>query len=229
MAEALPVMLTLERSAVEVDAEPGWTAGFHVHVSMNGASHTDRQRMLWRFMEWEPVLMYIARGRFPGMREMNTSLATAHGPWIRRSCDINGYAYDVYYGAADGDRYTGHYVTRPNATLRGALHDHHSEADRHSNLNVRTRYNTWEMRLWNSTRSAWRMQLWCELSLAFLTPTVSASLPRPSPPESLEENADKLIAALRNAGNPIAADLLARQQQYTKHRADSTPESFVLA
>lgn len=223
MAEALPVMMALETSAVEVDAEPGYNAGFHVHVDVSRVSHADKARMFWSFFEWEATLKYIARGRFSVHRGCNSEVnGGVNASYVRRFCMDIGRTCEQDYVAGNL------YVPRPTASMREDLLNRHHDNDRHSNLNVRTRHNTWEHRIWNSTRSAWRMQLWCELSLLFGTPQPSP-IPRPTFNVTADVNASALVTYLNETNQPITASLLQRQLTYLSTTADSVTESFATA
>lgn len=75
-----------------------------------------------------------------------------------------------------------------------SLFTKHLEADRHSFLNIHTGHGTWEFRLWNGTRSHWRMEMYCMLSEAFCDLAVIDAL------GTTEIHESKLISALTACG-----------------------------
>lgn len=209
-------MTTLQECAVEVDAEPGYSSGFHVHVDMSGADTSVRSTVWLAFMMWEPFLSRVAAGRFPMLRDMNQSVMGITSLYVG-----NPVAYIM---DSVQDEY------RPG-TIR-EMYDWFRRQDRHSNLNVRTNYDTFEFRVWNSTRSAWRMDLFSRLSVALCNPRVAAALvanPIPgfdysrtssmgrrqtimSVPSS--DAVDTFMTALRENRQGPTADLLRRQLDY---------------
>src|SRR5690606_12871959 len=99
------------------------------------------------------------------------------------------------------------------------LYDLHLGNDCHSLLNVPTNLGTWEYRLWNSTCMAWRMDLWCRLSLLMVhRPFVVALLD-----EDPEHWWDDTFLDLVLQHDDTAADLLVRQFDYLNNRAASAP------
>lgn len=216
MALARRIMDHLQEAAVEADAEPGYNAGFHVHVGWprsrrNAESLGD---LIWQFVEWEPVLSEIAAGRFRAVRdEMNLRLAPMYAEEL-----FDRYSYTTAVDAR-----------RNNFDLNaGWLWYMHNATDRHSNLNVATRFNTFEFRIWNSTRSAWRMELWCRLSIAFmdyeLVPVMREATTTADPSVAL------LCDLLEHNNHPGAADLLRRQLAYMASRPIAGPEpAFTVA
>lgn len=214
MDEARQVMGILQSAAVDVDAEPGYDAGFHVHVDMSGRARSARPLLVWQFIEWEPVLSQIAAGRFNAMRDNNCTLAGIHS---------YGVAWANTVVAAGQN--TAHIARRtrldaPADNFQSIVEyawERHRGADRHNNLNVRTRYETWEYRLWNSTRSAWRMELWCWLSMAFADPRLLPILSSATTDD--EPSIDLLRQVLFDNRYAEAAVLLDRQRRYMDTRA----------
>lgn len=226
-------MAQLESLAVEVDAEPGYSSGFHVHVGANWMHANDRFRALFAFVRWEEVLRYLAAGRFPSVRDENTTV----GASLRDNAS-HTYLGSVYF--ADDRRFRRQSWQRichsllndlGDAEALGAMetmyHTHYS-SDRHSNLNVRTSHGTWEFRLWNSTRSAWRMELFTRLSVALVDPAVVTKLLEYSltGEESMPECLRKLRLALQTTGHGATSELVGRQADYLS-RAMEVPSSFV--
>lgn len=224
MDRAREVMRALQDCAIEVDAEPGYTAGFHVHVSWPRPPMRNRRyeypqltalgQHIWQFMEWELVLCEIAAGRFLAHRDSMNTRVCDH--WMRYLERNQGWyepsivAMRRRFSTDDGliDDSLGRFI--------GNLHTYHRDVDRHSNLNVRTRYETFEYRVWNSTRSAWRMELWCLLSLAFMDRQFydAARIATLAVDPSIE----LLMELLNNTGHECAAELLQRQYAYMATR-----------
>lgn len=218
LIESLDAMVGLQEAAVKTDAVPGWSAGFHVHVNIQGRTMNTRGRALWQFLRWEDTLRYIAAGRFPNQRSNNNRVIDCLGPDLR--------CLDVVAGApwaARPDRYTFEVPdlawceTEMNDVdldhLRRWLYEAHIDSDRHSNLNVNTQHGTWEFRLWNSTRAAWRMQLFVGLSQAFVTTDVIAGLENVTEPLRAVENNAVLLGSVLNDSESFGpiAELLDRQ------------------
>lgn len=222
------LMAALCDIAVDVDAEPGNNAGFHVHVGITdefGDYHDDGLGdALWQFVLWEPVLARIAGGRWSNRRNgMNVP--------VRDQCE---YIFRNY----NCERVTTGGLVAMEAQLRESsrydfgqfkrdLLYRQRENDRHSNLNISARnHPTWEFRLWNSTRSAWRMELYCGLSVALLDPAVVTGLSELSPPTRMARPSTGIAdvaLACANGGHDRVAELLERQAAYLNDRADSAP------
>lgn len=137
---------SIQQAALDADAEPSLDAGFHVHVDRRHLSSAEKRQVVWQFYRYEPVLVELASGLWSFQRGNNSRLRVIHG----------GYRSYVS-GEAEFDVVTNFY-------------DSHLNADRHSNLNIATNHTTFEFRLWNATRSAWRMQLHCGVSQALMDP-----------------------------------------------------------
>lgn len=220
------LMCALADSAVEVDAEPGLNSGFHVHVGVNNLTPGNLADALWQFIRWEPVLARIAGGRWSDRRDgMNRAVR-----------DVTSNVY-VDYG---GGRLTTGGIAELEARLDSEEVDRfvrdlfycHLNNDRHSNLNISQRaHPTWEFRLWNSTRSAWRMGLFCGLSMALVDPSVVNGLAKLSPPTRISRPStgiDSIALACANGGHDGTAELLERQAAYLNERADSAPTTLTL-
>jgi hypothetical protein len=218
MDTARPVMLAIEEAAVEVDAEPGDSAGFHVHVSTDALQTRQLHRSLYQFIRWELVLLEVAVGRFGYMRTMNLSVRQLCSNWITHELGLNlpRRGLPMLTDAQLNDANT--------TAIRETVYELHLGNDRHSNLNIRTRFDTWEFRLWNSMRVAWRMELACWLSLALLDQDVVRALAETTVP-----NRDAFQAII-NEYNPRAGELLNRQyNSITKISAgEILPREFTL-
>jgi hypothetical protein len=90
--------------------------------------------------------------------------------------------------------------------------------DRHACLSLVTRHNTTEFRLWNSTRSAWRMELFCGLSRAWMDPAFVGRLNRKREYAGQHEgNADAIAfqdALASIPGHERTAELFMRQIEF---------------
>lgn len=160
----------LQLLAVETDAEPGTTAGFHVHVapdeSLDSNDSIRRGRIALQFARAEPALMLLARGAMPHVREYNYPIAPGFRYWL---ADNIGQSEDELCitrrekrTAVQLDRFNDQH--RDDVVMMRCLFDHARGFDRHSNLNLRPA-ETVEFRLWNSTRAAWRMELFVRMSV----------------------------------------------------------------
>ena len=215
-----PAIEALETLAVEVDAEPGFDSGLHVHVGTEHLTFHKKAQALWAFMRWEGTLARLASGRFPVIRNNNQSMQSALA--------------DILYVQSEGlevpDRANS--LTRMQViedsgfagiAKRAVLHEAMS-IDRHVALSTATRFNTWEFRLWNSTRSAWRMELFVRLSMALVDPEVTLRM--------LEVERDSLTTGtlrglMYSAGYRKCATLIERQEEYMG-RAQEVPSSLSL-
>lgn len=200
------------QAAIDVDAEPGTHAGLHVHVGRQllGASSAQARGLLtFTFALMEPLLVALAAGRFPAQRNMNRSI---RGDLARYFQD-RGYTWEgaLQRGVHDdGD------------TLED-LWQLHRELDRHSNLNVSTRLPTVEFRLWNSTRSAWRMEMAVGLSVAFADRLTLLTMASALGDGWSREAA--LIHALNSNGYDRTLELAIRQMSYL-HSTGGTWDGF---
>jgi hypothetical protein len=207
--DAILAMEGLQRAAVDSDAEPGYRAGFHVHVSRPRASAA-RADLFWNFLRWEPELMRLAHGRFPSLREgQNTPVERMlRGIYIDGYGRVNSDSYMTLVSWQQVDE-----VLRDGESefLNGAkvcAMEYHRNNDRHSNLNLGTNHGTWEWRLFNSTRSAWRMELFTSVAVAFMDPSLRGALYEATP------SLDRLPGILADNGRRRASELVERQAAY---------------
>lgn len=214
------LMQRLCEAAVECDAEPGLNSGFHVHVGLDGLSSTNRAESLWQFIRWEPVLARIGGGRWQDQRDgMNSTV---------RTC-VSGVWRDYTNTSLSDSNLRSHDV---DEQLKLSLLIQQECADRHSNLNISARRApTWEFRLWNSTRSAWRMEMFCGLSIAWMDPGVMSALselPHPIRRHSPSEGCDSIATALTEGGHDRTAQLVIRQAAYLDNVAATAPSVLTL-
>lgn len=242
----------LQQAALDVDAEPGENAGFHVHVmpTSNGA----KRQALGAFMLWEPVLHRIAQGRFPHLRPMNRYVR-AEVTYSRLAdwaydMDDSANALDHARDAIVRDEFSGREaIDWPRAIqasseagnmgrLLRLIEAAHVHNDRHSTMNVATEHGTVEYRLWNSTRSAWRMELFCRLSVALTDPAVAGDLlglggvgVNQINDFTFLDGAEVILQqVMADAGYQRLAELIERQRSYRIARnADRWPVEFCVS
>lgn len=230
----------LQENAVEVDAEPGLSAGMHVHVKPRDP--LTMPDLLWEFIRWEHVIKVLATGPFSEHRSMNTDVATYAQTWFdmysrgdfSASARESGLILVAMNSMVDGDR---------NDRLRQTLHTFVTEQDRHANLAFSQTHGTAELRVWNSTRSAWRMRMYTSVSRLFANPEFLDLIGRVElegehnsmrgtfTPE-VEANIAKFIETAQEV-DPQAAELMERQRDF-QHRGTfartfhDNPESAAL-
>lgn len=199
----------LESAALAVDAEPGTGAGMHVHVQQPKSKN--KVDTLWAFLRNEGLFQAIAAGRFQTVRGCNERLRYIHSYHMQ---EYIGHDYRV-----DSDR--GVDKLEQDLTsidldcLKDEVYDTQTIADRHSNLNIATGHGTWEFRIWNSTRAAWRMELFSRLSVALVDPDVverTLTMPIGSSPEHV----DRFAVLLDSLGHERCAELVDRQNTYAQ-------------
>lgn len=209
------LMEVLADRAVEVDAEPGLRSSFHVHVGIEALNPRERADILWQFIRWEPVLQRIAGARWQDQRaDMNTTVR-----------DCTRHAFQDYTDRSYTGSTFSEYIPERDTLMH--LLGAQSQADRHSNLNISARRTpTWEFRLWNATRSAWRMELFTGLSVALVDPAVVHNLSTYEPPQRRHRPAsgvDSIAEAVGLAGHSRTAELVMRQAEYLDNQAESAP------
>mgnify|MGYP000851763993 CR=1 FL=1 len=183
----------LQAAAFAVDAEPGTTAGFHVHVKPHRLRSV-RYKCLWNYMRWEETLLLLSAGAFAQYRGVNMKFTNE--AYVYRD---NGYPGErARFAVQDGWDFDD---VDWEATFECA-----EDLDRHCTLNLRGGPGTWEFRLWNSTRAAWRMQMFAGLSSAFVNKDFTTIV-------ADEDSTDTgtLISALDLAGYSRTAEHVTRQ------------------
>lgn len=227
----LDIMAALETAAVEVDAEPGMGSGCHVHVGNRHLTRRDEfdgrvvndagREAFWAYLRWERVLIKLAAGRFQTQRAANYEVLTSVTDYLR-----NHYQT----GSGIGPATVAHLEAGDELDVVKAIaYDSHYRSDRHSNLNLRTGKPTWEFRLWNSTRAAWRMELWTRLSVALVDPAVVQTLNEAELVHRVTPAAfERLASYLDNCGHSRAAELVERQSTYARDIAPTAPSSLTV-
>jgi hypothetical protein len=221
----------IQTTAVNVDAEPGLNSGMHVHVGgydwINAINLDGRwsrgAKPLVAFAKYEKVLLDISGGRWMRNRGFNNSVADImnrglrnqfteteyqdYADWVRIQSTTSPGDLSAFRWVLTTDRVDG----RRKRALYNSAVEFHAMADRHSNLNISTGHGTWEYRLWNSTRSAWRMQLWIRLSLALMDENVyNAMYEAPMDDVTL----DGFLGIISEHSDIDTYNLLARQVSY---------------
>ena len=217
------VFVPIMEEAIACDAEPGLHAGMHVHVDMRRVGEVQKVKTFVQWLRWEETMELLAQGRFPLLRQMNRPVnsedlryrVSRHGYRTNRRVGsaFTNAEYEQMLSELDGESWYN--------TWAGWMYDFHMNADRHSHLSTYTRHGTWEFRIWNSTRSAWRMRLAAGASLAWSDPgfidILSSSVP----------SASNLVLAL-GAFDSVTGELAERQFAYINHRAADCPAAFNL-
>lgn len=213
---ALPIYSLLESAAVDIDAIPGHSAGLHVHVSRPGVTcppwdpaiqDTEYWMTLGALFGWllnheHWIVQRLASGVFLHNRGFNVDLA----PVIR----------EVLSQHSDTVPSTALRLPSMVNRIRLAITD---EAGHHAQISTSTSTGvTWEFRFWNSTRSAWRMELAARMSILltnkeFLTTTT----------DTVTEN--DMLAGIE-LFDPTAAELAARQLDYTRNPCAESVAAF---
>lgn len=226
MVEARPVMEKIQEHAILVDAIPGFSAGFHVHVGMSSMGRRERAPMFFEFLRFEPLLTFLATGRWVQLRENNAS--------VRQTLAYT-LADTANFRRSDYNDMTERQISECLNTIRNGMDfaysrenllEVHVHNDRHSNLAVRTRHETWEFRIFNSTRSAWRMELWCGLARAMVDPVFSSLLSGIENPAPTTDTLEAFVQALSDSGNSETAELAARQIGYRATKAQRVAPDF---
>ena len=214
------VFTTLQDAALEVDAEPGLAAGLHVHVGINHLSTTERARTLWAFLRYEQLLIRLSAGRFEEQRSGGNAQ-------VRDMLALHLRNHDPNYSAAPLDAIASIEQSPNIAAVQRNILDYHSDNDRHSNLNISTGHGTWEFRLWNSTRAAWRLELFTRLSVALVDPdVVRRMLATDITRRVTRSTADRFAVLLHDAGHERCAELVDRQATYSWDAAALAPSTL---
>lgn len=225
------LVTVLQDAAIEADATPGYSAGFHVHVGADMLSEGQKALLVWEWLKWERPMSLLASGCFQSMRGFNEPLCGRLDYLFHRNYWIETAPFygDSFFVSVERDqpphalvrkrlRWMEENTTRRNlkefrAQVLGWTYD----IDRHSSLATRTRYGTFEFRLWNSTRSAWRMELFILASQAWMDPRVVSALSQVDMAENDHQNIG-LFAEVLNAHHSRAAELVTRQLAYIASR-----------
>lgn len=220
------VFANLSAYAYSVGAIPGTDSGFHVHVGVGHLTTTERAQTLAAFARWERVLSAISAGASQNNRGYNCDVSS--GP-------VGNLAIELLDREAIRFSDTRDAINKVLTILPSHKRDSymwealnsHQYFDRHNALNIRTSHGTWEFRLWNSTRAAWRMEMFVRLSIAMVDPAVTAWLARGEKnvpnlrprgrgsKQTIEEGMDRLAVHLHTIGHTEAAVLVDRQRQYS--------------
>lgn len=227
IADALGVFEALQAAAIDADAEPGYNAGFHVHVRNGALRHRDRVAMLWQWLRWEPTMNVIAQGVFSEVRSFNPPMRDR----LRYYRDDHFTVCEAGLSRAnwlDLFRATEEWDTEALESLTDDLFMWSQDVDRHSTICTNTRFGTFEFRLWNSTRSAWRMELFCRMSIAWMDPMFHDLL-ADLPLSRIRTDNIATIMQMLDVYDTRLAELVDRQVTYTSNRAGMGDPIFTLA
>lgn len=210
--EAVRLMTVVQDCALDTDTVPGISAGFHVHVAKPRRLR-DRGRLVHAFILWEDAIAALAGGRWPDNRGWNTSLGSV--AWYslgslvgsRNPLDTD----DTLHRLDRCDIDTTFYETLADCAQ--------CDWDRHSTLALSGRHPTVEFRLWNSTRSAWRMELWCRLSVALRSNGLIAALLEGAGGAVADREGrtvDAFVDIVTANANGRLSELITRQRDYRR-------------
>jgi hypothetical protein len=230
MNDACYVFDKIESAAVKTDTEPGLAAGFHVHVGRRHMSKMMRGKLVVAMAMWEPILFDISAGRWPHNRGWNTSLTSLlsdHFYSEARDAGINNF--DFINNSIVGD--TVETLKSSGESMIALFYrrtaDEHMNVDRHSSMAFSPRWPTMEFRLWNSTRAAWRMQLWCRLSRLLVNPEFIDSMIDAWTPDVTMRDFVALIEPLTNQLGLF--QLITRQVDYVENLHKSGISQYEMA
>lgn len=212
--DARSLFRAVQEAAVSVDAEPGLNAGFHVHSSVEDLSYGQKANIVRNFALWEPCLSVIAGGLWNRARRQSYS----SGNQPVRDCLRPGI--ESYLGVVCGNNREWHDtladISWPETGID--LFDEHYESNRHNNLNVNTGHGTFEFRLFNSTRTAWRMELFARLADAMTTPSIVSAMIRAADRPVSEHvlRVEELAEVMQDNELHTLSSLLFRQAEFRR-------------
>lgn len=213
------LMRQLADAAVEVDAEPGLRSGFHVHVATFELSSDQLADSFYQYLRWEPTLTRVASARWAEQRQNNRAVRSE-----------SGYDYELIVGEPLSNRSLANHDL--DSEFRHSMLQQHRRRDRHSNLNVGQRgHPTWEFRLWNSTRAAWRMAMFCDLSKAFMDPLFVRAIAEVNPPQRFRRPSagiNLLADTADHCGYRDLPERLLRQAYYLDEKAGEAPMQLTI-
>lgn len=178
--EATDAMWELQESALDVDAALTTTCGLHVHIGDTDGSNLAAPAQL--SMAWlgiEPLLWdHVAGAAWVGRRgDQNMLVSEAvlsmmlrsniwdrHGRWISQESEL-----DDMPAALQRD-YMVHFERALN----------NMTWDRHSDLARAGHGGTYEVRIFNATRVAWRIEMACRLAVALCDQNVAVTFAEPT-------------------------------------------------
>jgi hypothetical protein len=195
----------IQMRAAQVGIEPGPEAGVHVHVTPPSGV-TAKGKAFSAFYLWQRELEQLAAGRERNIREFNTPVGPMPDDGEFR---YGGATFSLWMNqqSVTVDSLPEH--LKINNDIRKSFYSfHHEYADRHSYLNTRTGHNTWEYRLWNSSRAAWRLRGYVAWSVALADPNVADEMLSTSP------DLRTLGSIFLNHGHTLAGGSVNRQARW---------------
>jgi hypothetical protein len=211
--QAIQSFDAIQQAALITDTEPGLQAGFHVHVGRRHLTKEQRGRLVMAMTLWENVLFDIAAGRWPHNRGWNVSLLTLMHHQFRSEALTHGLPIStIDHGLLEQllEKITG---TMHERTFYRSIADEHQEVDRHSTMAFSPRWPTMEFRLWNSTRAAWRMELWCRLSRLLANPDFVNTM---LTDWHYQVSMDDFLSMSSTSNDTVLVELLERQIGYVQ-------------
>jgi hypothetical protein len=204
----------LQHAAVFVDAEPNLEAGFHVHVRVADLTNLDRARILAEYLRWEATLEQVGAGLWTINRNNNGALRSLLAHVVERWQEDQDEEHEL--SAWREPRTRLHAYMTSNGSKRTYLARYLRGADRHVQLNTTniSRHGTWEFRLWNSTRSAWRMRMFVNISVAMCDPFFVERLHDVDVPNIDDAYPLELRDAFDAHGLTDVAEAINRQHEY---------------
>lgn len=166
---AVDSMYALQEAALDVDAAIDMHCGMHVHIGGEDIANTEHLGMAW--LGLEPLLWeHVADGAWGRRRNSNVLLSTM-------ICDVMQSdrvweRHDLYpvperqLGTCP-DQFVREYQNALRYRLQGM------GWDRHCDLALAGHGGTYEFRIFNATRVAWRIELACRLSVAICQPDIA--------------------------------------------------------
>lgn len=191
---------------------PGDEAGFHVHVSHEDMSDGEKVLLYRMFLRYQDDLAALASGQFGAVRDYNRPLAVEHlfssyARYRTDYCDHGMHTRDelVAFGCAT-PRHDSYYADDPRGRTyycpghRVEIAPARPESDFWTcdpddvavsmcwpgkDSWLARRDNTFEFRLWNSTRAEWRMRLAIGVSVAMVEAAQAGTAVTSDDPRSL--------------------------------------------
>ncbi len=149
----------LTSAADRVDATVNSRCGLHVHVDTSSDLQPGDPRLQRRHTVPAAYLAFeryfteiVAPGASVRKRDMNSTLMEAARQWASDNWGSRGSTQWMEFGRGQVDD-----------MLIAAI-----QSDRHVDLNWSRRHGTWEFRVFNATNAAWRIELACRMSVAFV-------------------------------------------------------------
>ena len=179
--EATGAMFELQESALDVDASISTSCGLHIHLgNTDGSTLAQSELLSLAWLGVEPHLWdHVAGAAWAGRRgDQNALVSTAvlnqmmmgsglwerHGRWISQESELDDMSFDLRRD----------YATSLQRRLEQMTWDRHSDLARAGHGG------TYEVRIFNATRVAWRIEMACRLAVALVDPAVASVFAEPT-------------------------------------------------